>query len=368
MLGPAHDRTARGFASDNTSGVLPEVVDAIAEANGGHLTSYGDDPYTARLGEVATKVFGEDAAIFPVFNGTGANVVSLALMCERWDAAICAETAHVHVDECGAPERLAGVKLLATPTPDGRLTPELVDRHAHGFGFEHHAQPKVVTITQSTEMGTVYSPEDLAALCRHAHDLGLWVHMDGSRLANAAASLGCTLREITSDVGVDVLSLGGTKVGLMGAEAVVVLNPEAVRGPKYVRKLMGQLPSKMRFISAQLLALYDGDLWRRTAGHANAMATRLADGVRDVAGVQITQPVQSNAVFARLPAAMTAALREQFFFYDWDEATGEVRWMCSFDTTPEDVDAFVAAARDAATARDAEAVRGAEAVRDAAAR
>lgn len=343
MSAPLHDPVRHGFASDNVSGVHTEVLEAVAAANGGHVNSYGADPYTARLQEVIRGHFGDRATAYPVFNGTGANVMSLALLTERWDAAICAETAHVNVDECGAPEKLAGVKLLSVPAPDGKLTPDLVAQRAHGFGVEHHAQPAVVTVAQSTELGTLYTAEELRALADVAHGHGMALHVDGSRLGNAAAALGCGLGDITTAVGVDVLSLGGTKNGLLGAEAVVVLNPDAVRGPLYVRKLLGQLPSKMRFTSAQLIALYEGDLWDRSAAHANAMAARLANGVGDLDGVRITQDVAVNAVFAMVPKDAAAVLREQFFFYDWDEAVGEVRWMCSFDTTEADVDAFVAA-------------------------
>lgn len=337
-----HDVTVRSFASDNYAGAHPEVLAAVAAANGGHLPSYGADPYTAAFDDLVRDLFGTQATAYPVFNGTGANVVSLAMMTDRWDAAICTQTAHANVDECGAPEKLAGVKLLAVPTPDGKLTRELVDTKAWGFGFEHHAQPRVVMVTQSTELGTVYTQDELATVCDHAHRLGLTVHLDGARLANAAAALGCGLHELTSDVGVDVLSLGGTKNGLLGAEAVVVLNPEAIRAPLYVRKLTTQLPSKMRFVSAQLLALYGTDLWRRSAAHANAMAARLADAVGGLDGVRITQPVQANAVFAILDPAAADAVRAAYPFYTWDEATGEVRWMCAFDTAPQDVDAFAA--------------------------
>ena len=347
LSAPLHDPARHGFASDNVSGIHPEVLEALAAANGGHVTSYGADPYTARLQEVLRGHFGDRATAYPVFNGTGANVMALALLSDRWGAAICAETAHVNVDECGAPEKLAGVKLLPVPTPDGKLTPELVARQAHGFGVEHHAQPAVVTVAQSTEMGTLYTAEELRALAEQAHGHGMALHVDGSRLGNAAAALGCGLGEITTAVGVDVLSLGGTKNGLLGAEAVVVLNPEAVRGPLYVRKLLGQLPSKMRFTSAQLIALYEGDLWHRSAAHANAMAARLAAGVGELDRVRITQDVAVNAVFAVVPRDAAAVLREKFFFYDWDEAVGEVRWMCSFDTTEADVDDFVATLTDA---------------------
>lgn len=337
---------ARAFASDNYAGVHPEVMSAIAAANGDHMVSYGDDPLTERLGEVMRAHFGEQAQVFPVFNGSGANVVSLMAMTDRWDAVVCTESAHINVDECGAPEKLGGIKLLPVDAPDAKLTPELVERKAWGFDDPHHAQPAVVSLTQSTELGTVYTPEEIAAVADQAHAKGMSVHLDGARIANAAASLGLPLRDFTTDAGVDVLSLGGTKNGAMGAEAVVVINPDSVRGVDYVRKLSGQLASKMRYISAQLLALYDGDLWQRSAAHANAMASRLADAVRDLEGVRVTQPTQANAVFAVLPRAVADRLRQRYRFYDWDAATGEVRWMCAFDTTEADVDRFVAALRE----------------------
>jgi threonine aldolase len=256
---------------------------------------------------------------------------------------VCSDTAHVHCDEGGAPEKMAGLKLLTVPTPDGKLTPALVDRQAWGFGDEHRAQPAAVTITQSTELGTVYTPDEVAAVAAHAHEHGMRVHLDGARLSNAAAALGVPFREFTTDAGVDVLSLGGTKNGLLAAEAVVVLDPDAVSGVHYLRKTSMQLASKMRFFSVQLLALFEGDLWLRSAAHANAMAARLAQAVEPVPGVRLTRPVQANAVFAVLPVEVTERLQKRFRFYTWDEHTGEVRWMCSFDTTEEDVDAFAAA-------------------------
>jgi threonine aldolase len=269
-----HDTDARGFASDNQAGIHPEVLAAITAANGGHQIAYGDDAYTARLQEVIRARFGERAEAYPVFNGSGANVIGLQAMCDRWSAVICAESAHINVDEAGAPEKVAGLKLLPVPTPDGKLTPELIDTQAHGFGVVHHAQPRAVSLTQVTEVGTVYTAEELEAICAHAHGLGMVVHMDGARIANAAAGLGVPMRAITADVGVDVLSFGGTKNGLLLGEAVVVLNPGAVRGLAYLRKAGTQLTSKMRFVSAQLIALLDGDLWLRNARHANAMAAR----------------------------------------------------------------------------------------------
>jgi len=340
-----HDTARRDFASDNYAGVHPEVLALLAEANGGHQVAYGDDAWTARLQEVLRRQFGPSAVGYPVFNGTGANVLSLQAMLPRWGAVVCAESAHINTDENGAPERVGGLKLLTAPSPDGKLTPELVARQAWGWGDTHRAQPGVVSITQSTELGTVYTAQEIRDLADQAHGLGMRLHLDGSRLANAAASLGVPLRALTTDAGVDVLSLGGTKNGLMMGEAVVVLDPEAVTGIDYLRKVDMQLASKMRFVSAQLVALFDGDLWQRSASHANAMAARLSEGARAIDGVRITQPTQSNAVFAVLPAGAADRLREHRRFYDWNPATGEVRWMCAFDTTPQDVDDFLDALR-----------------------
>lgn len=341
-----HDTNWRGFASDNYAGVHPEVLEAIAQANGGHQIAYGDDAYTGRLQQVIAGHFGAGARAYPVFNGTGANVVGLQSMLPRWGAVVCTSTAHIHTDENGAPERIAGIKLLTVDTPDGKLTPELIDTQAWGWGDEHRAQPLVVSITQSSELGTCYTPDEVRAIAEHvhAHDMGL--HMDGARLANAAASLGVPLREITTDAGVDVLSFGGTKNGLLIGEAVVVLNPDASEGIAYLRKLDGQLASKMRFLSAQLIALLEGELWLASATHANAMATRLRAALTDAVergsapGLAFTQPTQSNAVFATLPRDAAERVRDAFRFYDWDATRGEVRWMCSWDTTEADVDAF----------------------------
>jgi threonine aldolase len=340
---PLHDRRVRGFASDNYAGVHPEVLAALATANEGHQIAYGEDAYTERLQQVMRGHFGERAQTYPVFNGTGANVVALQSLTTRWQAVICAETAHINADEGGAPETMAGLKLLTVPTPDGKLTPELVDRQAWGFGDEHRAQPAVVSITQSTELGTRYTPDEVAALADHAHERGMTLHLDGARIANAAAGLDVPLRAFTTDVGVDVLSFGGTKNGLLAAEAVVVLNPDVVTGVIYLRKTSMQLASKMRFFSAQLVALLEDDLWLRSARHANAMAQRLEAAVRQVPGVQVTQPVQANAVFAIMPPDVTARLQKRFRFYTWDAHTGEVRWMCAFDTTEDDIDTFAAA-------------------------
>jgi threonine aldolase len=341
-----HDPSVRGFASDNYAGIHPEVLAALSVANEGHQVSYGDDVYTERLQEVFRGHFGERAEAYPVFNGTGANVVGLQSMTQRWSAVICAETAHINVDEGGAPEKVAGLKLLSVPTPDGKLTPELIDRQAWGWGDEHRAQPNIVSITQSTELGTLYTVEEITAICAHAHQLGMRVHLDGARIANAAAALDVPLRAFTTDAGVDLLSFGGTKNGLMVGETIVVLNPDVVRGVKYLRKSAMQLASKMRFVSAQFITLMEGDLWLRNARHSNAMATRLYEAVRVVRGVTVTRQVQANAVFAIIPADVTERLQKHFRFYTWDEHTGEDRWMCSFDTTEEDVDAFTAALKE----------------------
>ncbi|MCK1816259.1 low specificity L-threonine aldolase [Streptomyces carpaticus] len=341
-----HDPGVRGFASDNYAGTHPEILAALALANGGHQGAYGDDDYTRHLQDVVRRHFGARAETYPVFNGTGANVVALQALTDRWGAVIAADTAHIHVDEGGAPERVGGIKLLTVPTPDGKLTCELIDREAYGWEDEHRAMPQVVSLAQSTELGTLYTPDELRAIADHAHERGMTVHLDGARLANAAAALEVPLSALTTDAGIDVVSFGGTKNGLLFGEAVVVLNPGAVRAMRHLRKLSLQLASKMRFVSVQFEALLAGDLWLRSAGHANSMAARLAAGVREVEGVRILHPVQANAVFARLPREVSERLRKRYRFYFWDESAGDVRWMCSFDTTVEDVDGFLAALRE----------------------
>jgi threonine aldolase len=340
-----HDISSRGFASDNYAGAHPEVLAAIAEANGGHQIAYGEDVYTAELQRVMKQHFGEAAETFPVFNGTGANVTALTSMLPRWGAVVSAKTAHINTDEGGAPERISGLKLLTVETPDGKLTPELIDVEAWGWGDEHRAQPLVVSITQTTELGTLYTVDEIRAIADHAHSLGMSLHMDGARISNAAAALGVPLREFTTDAGVDILSFGGTKNGVLYGEAIVVLNPAVTDGLLFLRKLNMQLASKMRFVSAQLLALLADDLYLRSASHANAMAARLRGALEaaDLPGLSFTRPTQANAVFAILPPGVADELRESFRFYDWDPAAREVRWMTSFDTTEGDIDAFVAA-------------------------
>ena len=337
------DQPWRGFASDNYAGMHPQVLDALAAANVDHQSAYGDDVITGQAAAMVRELFGEQAEFLPVFNGTGANVVALQALNERWQAVICSQTAHIHNDEGGAPETMAGLKLWTVPSPDGKLTPSMVQGQCFDMDFVHRAQPGAVSITQSSEMGTVYTPAEVAALAEVAHANGLGLHMDGARLANAAASLGEPVRAFTTDAGVDVVSFGATKNGAMLAEAVVVLRPDRLRGVDFLRKTSMQLASKMRFLSAQFIAMLTQDLWLDSARHANSMAQRLADGVHGLDGVQVTQPVQANAVFAILPPEVTARLQERFHFYTWNQATGEVRWMCSWDTTAEDVDLFVAA-------------------------
>ncbi|MBM0123745.1 threonine aldolase family protein [Pimelobacter simplex] len=344
-----HDPQRRDFGSDNFAGVHPEVLAALATANLGHQPGYGADVYTDRLREVVRREFGPRAEVYPVFNGTGANIVALQAMAQRWEAVVCAESAHLHTDECAAPEH-HGFKLLTVPAPDGLVRPDALPAIAADRANRHHAQSGVLSLSQSTELGTCYSPDELRALTSTAHRLGLRVHLDGARLANAAAHLGASLRELTTDAGIDVLSFGATKNGAMFGDCVIVLDPDAVAGLPYLKKASTQLPSKTRFISAQLLALLEDGLWLRSARHANAMADRLQRGLVQVPGARITHPVQANAVFAVLPDGVVAALRERWTFSTWHPATGEVRLMTSFDTTADDVDALVDAAH-AATGR-----------------
>jgi threonine aldolase len=336
---------SRGFGSDNAATIHPDVLAAIAAANVGHARGYGEDPWTERAQARFAEHFGESAQAFLVFNGSAANVLSLRATCRPWEAVICAETAHLNVDECGAPEAIAGVKLLSTPTEHGKLTPAQVEGLIGDVGDQHSVQARLVTVSQCTELGTIYTPQELRAISEVAHRHGLLVHMDGARLANAAAALGVPLRALSTDVGVDVLSFGGTKNGLLGGEAVITLAPALAEGFKFLRKQSLQLASKMRFIAAQFDALLGDELWRRCAGQANAMAARLATAVDGLPGLEITRPVESNAVFATLPQPAIAELQRQFAFYTWDEPRGEVRWMCSWDTTEDDIERFAGAVR-----------------------
>lgn len=331
----------RGFASDNNAGIHPSLLDAINNANHGHVVAYGDDIYTEQATVSLKKYFGNTIEAFFVLTGTGANVLSLATITDSYHAVVCAYTAHINSDECGAPEKFTGCKLITVPTPDGKLTPGLVTPHLTGFGFEHHVQPKVISISQPTEMGTVYTPSEIKALSDLAKKHNMFLHMDGARLANASVSLGLDFKTFTADAGVDVLSFGGTKNGMLFGESVIFFRPELAVNFRYFRKQSMQLVSKMRFISAQFTVYLNERLWEKSALHANNMAKLLADKLREVPAVKITQQVQANAVFAIVPEKIIEPLQNKYFFYVWDEHRNEVRWMTSFDTTPEDIEGFV---------------------------
>jgi threonine aldolase len=335
----------RSFASDNNAGAHPEVIEAIKSANDGHVIAYGDDPITARAVKLFQKHFGRETAVYFVFGGTGANVLGLKSITQPHHAIVCAETAHVNVDECGAPEKFTGCKLFSMPTPDGKLRVEQIKPLLHLFGNEHHVQPRVISVSQATEMGTVYTKKELKALSSFAHDNYMLLHVDGARIANAAVSLNVSLKDLTADAGVDVLSFGGTKNGMMYGEAVIFFDRKLAAGFKYIRKQGMHLPSKMRFISAQFEALLSGDLWKRNAEHSNRMARSLAKELATVPQIRITQPVETNGVFATVPPKYIPALQKKYFFYVWNEAISEVRLMTSFDTTEEDIQDFVTLVR-----------------------
>lgn len=344
-----HDATGRGFMSDNSAGVHPEVMAALSHANGGHTTAYGDDPYTEALREWARGEFGERAEIFPVFNGTGANVIALQAMSPRWGGVVCSGNAHIANDENAALARVGGIAMIPIDTNDGKLRPDDVAQALGGHRDVHSVVPSAVSLTQSTELGTAYGLDELRAVTAFAHERGLSVHVDGARLSNAAVTLGVGIGELARETAIDVVSLGATKAGALGAEAIVVCNPDSVDGVDYLRKIDLHLASKQRFLSAQLLAMFEGDLWQRTARHANAMATRLATGLRGVAGVEVPLAVEANGVFPVLPRAMASALHERFAFHDWDDA-GMARLLCAWDTTEDDVDQFIGAAHELAVA------------------
>jgi len=332
----------RGFASDNNSGVHPEIIKAIMAANEGHTIAYGDDPYSDKAKKKLYEHFGNEIDIYFVFIGTAANVLGLNAATHSWSAVICAETAHINVDECGAPEKFNGFKLLSVETPDGKLTVDLIQKHMHGFGFEHHSQPKVISITQATELGTVYTKDEVKTLADYAHQNNMYLHMDGARIANAAVSLNLPFKEFTKVAGVDILSFGGTKNGMMYGEAIVFFNKKLGEDFKYIRKQGMQLASKMRFISAQFERYLSDNLWYENAKHSNEMAQLLAEKLKDVSQIQITQKVEANGVFAIVPSReIIEELMNEYFFYDWDESSNEVRWMCSFDTQEEDINNFV---------------------------
>jgi threonine aldolase len=342
------DPPARAFASDNAAGAHPAVLEAVARANAGHVLAYGDDPYTRECEGRFRELLGAPVETLLAFNGTGANVLALATMLRPAESVVCSDGAHIAVDETGAPERILGAKLVDLPGADGKLRPEQLNELAHLLGVEHHAQPGVLSITQSTELGTVYTVDEVAALCEAAHRMGMRVHMDGARIANAVASLGggvATLRACTVEAGVDVLSFGGTKNGLLGGDAVVYLDPALAARARFVRKQVTQLPSKMRFVAAQFNALLDEDRWLTLASHSNAMAARLHAATCDVPGVELGAPPAVNSLFPCLPPAAIEPLRTWCFFWDWDVHRHQVRWMTAWDTTPDDVDRFASGVR-----------------------
>jgi threonine aldolase len=339
-------KPSRSFASDNNAVVHPEVMEAIGRANRGHVVGYGDDPYTESAVGKFREHFGDAVEVFFVFNGTAANGLSLQALTRPYHAVLCSEMSHIYTDECGAPEKLTGCKLIPLAAPVGKLTVETVSHAYHGIGDQHHVQPKVISITQTTEMGTVYSVAEIQALARFAHDRGMFLHMDGARISNAAVAQGMTLKQATGDLGVDVLSFGGTKNGLMGVEAVVFFRPEVARDFLFTRKQGMQLASKMRFLAVQMEALLTNDLWRRNAEHSNRMAKLLEAEIKKIPRVKIVYPVEANGVFAKIPPQAIAKIQERYFFYSWIVEESVVRWMCSFDTTEEDVRQFAAFVRE----------------------
>ncbi len=348
---PMPPAPACAFASDNAAGAHPAVLDAIARTNVGHALAYGDDDETRACERAFSDLFGRDVTTLLTFNGTGANVMALASLTRFAEAIVCTDWAHINLDETGAPERVVGAKLIDLPTPDGKLRPDQIEQQGHLLGVQHHAQPGVVSITQSTELGTVYTIDEIAAICDTAHRLGMRVHMDGARIANAVAALTSedgldaavrTLRSMTVDAGVDVLSFGGTKNGLVGGEAVVFLNTDEAARARYVRKSVTQLPSKMRFVAAQFNAVLTDGLWVDLARHSNRMAAELHERTSPIGGIRFDAPPVVNSAFPLLPPAAIEPLREWCFFWDWDPTRHQVRWMTAWDTSLEDVARFAA--------------------------
>ena len=331
----------KGFASDNNSGVHPDILKALSEVNHGHEVGYGNDPVTLKAIEKFKLEFGKETDVYFVFNGTGANVLAISSLTQSYNSIICADTAHIHVDECGAPEKLSGCKLVPVRCTDGKINPEQIKTELHGFGFQHHSQPGMISISQVTELGTVYTVDEIKAITKLAHQYGLLVHMDGARIANAAVALNLPFKAFTKDAGIDVLSFGGTKNGMMMGEAVLFFNPALSANTRYIRKQNTQLYSKMRYISAQFLSYFENDLWRKNAEQANRMARLLEKEISGIKGIKLTRKVQANGVFAIIPEKVIAPLQEKYFFYIWDESTSEARWLTSFDTTEEDILDFV---------------------------
>jgi threonine aldolase len=331
----------KGFASDNNSGVHPTIFNAMEAANNGHVVGYGDDPFTQKAITIFKEKFGNETEVLFVFNGTGANVLSLSTVTQSFNSVICAETAHIQEDECGAPEKFTGCKLLPVEPVNGKITPYTIQQHLKGFDFEHHSQPRVISISQVTEMGTVYQPDEIRALADLAHKNNMLLHIDGARIANAAVALDMDFKEFTVDCGVDILSFGATKNGMMMGEAVLFFNRGLTKNTKYIRKQSMQLYSKMRFVGAQFIAYFEDNLWKETATHANKMAKLLESEIIKIPEIIITQPVDANGVFAIVPREIIEPLQNKFFFYIWDDTKPEVRWMTSFDTTENEVLEFV---------------------------
>ncbi len=331
----------KGFGSDNFAGVSPEIMKALQKVSENHQISYGGDIYTQRAVEDFEEIFGPDIKVYFVYSGTAANILGLSVFARSYNSVICAETAHINVDECGATEKQIGCKLITLPTPDGKLNVPLIKRHIHGFGVQHHSQPKIISISQCTELGTVYTPEEIRKITEFAHERGMYVHMDGARFANAVAYLDCDPKELTVEAGIDVMSFGGTKNGMMFGEAVILFNKEFYKEVKFIRKQQMQLHSKMRFIGAQFSALLKNDLWLKNAEHANRMARKLAQELTEFPDITITQAVEANSVFAKIPMENIEILQSKCFFYVWDENEDLVRWMCAFDTEEDDIDDFI---------------------------
>jgi threonine aldolase len=331
----------RGFASDNNAGVHPDVLKEMASVNIGHTIGYGSDIYTNKAKEYFRQHLGESSEIFFVFNGTAANVLGISGVTQSWNSVITLFSAHIEQDECGAPEKFTGCKVLTVDSTDGKISCEMVEKHMHGFDFEHHSQPRVISITQATEMGTIYNVDEIKKISDFAHKNNMLLHMDGARIANAAVALNMPFKNFTTDAGVDVLSFGGTKNGMMFGEAVCFLRPGLSDNFKYIRKQGMQLASKMRFISAQYIAYFSNDLWKRCATHSNSMARLLYEMVKDIKGLRVTQTVQSNGVFVIIPHDVAENLKKEYFFYPWNEKNSEYRWMTSWDTTENDIHNFV---------------------------